>query len=119
MSNLDCAGDWERRRAERQLELITEMGKEEVPLRDLQTGRHPLAHLYRGLGAEDAKPRPERSAGARTDRRGGRRVAGKRRVHGSLYGVALHGIGVREAAFGGNDRIRTCDLALMKRPLCR
>ena len=37
---------------ERQLELITEMGKEEVPLRDLQTGRHPLAHLYRGLGAK-------------------------------------------------------------------
>ena len=38
---------------------------------------------------------------------------GLHRPHGTLPGSFW------SRGIGGNDRIRTCDLALMKRPLCR
>ena len=36
-----------------------------------------------------------------------------------FHGLAKGEKGLMMWNFGGNDRIRTCDLALMKRPLCR
>jgi hypothetical protein len=37
-----------------------------------------------------------------------------------FFWSSFHGLASREREkVGGNDRIRTCDLALMKRPLCR